>query len=157
MGSMALMGATGQIMKVFIENPAGLAIKHHHDEKSLKFLGTTAMSRAYPYPYGFVLGTTGEDGDNVDCFIITSARLNRGEIVECRAIGLMEQLEDGLVDHNVLATLDGEQAFVDERTQELLSEFVGHVYEHDPSKGISVGQFLNVDAADAFIQLRRDA
>jgi inorganic pyrophosphatase len=143
-------------MKVFVENPGGLAIKHHHDEKSLEFLGTTAVSRAYPYPYGFVLGTTCEDGDNVDCFILTSTRLNRGEIVECRAIGLMEQLEDGLVDHNVLATLDGEQAFVDDLTQELLSEFVSHVYEHDPSKRISVGQFLNANAAEVFIQLRRD-
>jgi inorganic pyrophosphatase len=143
-------------MKVFVENPSGLAIKHHHDEKSLEFLGTTPMSRAYPYPCGFVLGTTGEDGDNVDCFIITSTHLNRGEIVECRTIGLMEQLEDGVVDHNVLATLDGEQAFIDQWTQELLRQFVGHVYDHEPSKRIAVGQFLSAGAADAFIQLRRD-
>jgi inorganic pyrophosphatase len=105
-------------MRVFVENPAGLAIKHHHAEKSLEFLGTTAVSRAYPYPYGFVLGTTSEDGDNVDCFIVTSTRLSRGDIVECHSIGLMEQLEDGLVDHNVLAALSGEQAFVDDKTQD---------------------------------------
>jgi inorganic pyrophosphatase len=54
-------------MKVFIQNEAGSFIKHAHDEKTLEPRGATRVSRAYPFPYGFILGTTADDGLNVDC------------------------------------------------------------------------------------------
>lgn len=95
-------------LKVFIQNEAGSDRKHYHDEKSLEWRRSVRVSRAYPYPYGFVVGTTSADGGNVDCFVITSRPLRMGTIVECEAIGLMEQVEDGDVDHNVLAALQDE-------------------------------------------------
>ena len=52
-------------------------------------------ARQYPFPYGFVLETTNEDGGNVDCFVITPRELKTGQIVDCRPVGLMEQIEDG--------------------------------------------------------------
>ena len=58
-------------MKVFIENEAGSNKKNIFDEKSLEFEKQVDVSRSYPYPYGFVLNTTVEDGDNVDCFVLT--------------------------------------------------------------------------------------
>jgi inorganic pyrophosphatase len=69
--------------------------------------GTMHMSRPYPFPYGFVTGTRIADGDNVDCYILTKDRMAAGTIVECEAIGMLEQLEDGKVDHKVLAALPG--------------------------------------------------
>ncbi len=68
---------------------------------------TVEVSAAYPYPYGFVLGTTGGDGDAVDCFVLTETPLRSGSIVECEPVGLLEQIEDGGVDHKVLAVLAG--------------------------------------------------
>jgi len=55
-------------MKVFIENEAGSNKKNIFDEKSLDFEKQVEVSQSYPYPYGFVLNTTAEDGDSVDCF-----------------------------------------------------------------------------------------
>ena len=52
------------MLRVFIENEAGSATKHHHDEKNLVPLFTEEVSRPFPYPYGFVIGTTSGDGDN---------------------------------------------------------------------------------------------
>ncbi len=95
-------------MKVFIENEAGSFIKHIYDEKMLELKATTRVSRAYPLPYGFVLNTSAEDGDNVDCFVLTTMPLRTGAIVDCSVIGLMEQVEDGEVDHKILAAVRGE-------------------------------------------------
>ncbi len=132
-------------------------MKHSHDEKTLTPKGTARVSRAYPWPYGFVLGTTARDGLNVDCFVLTARPLSTGQIVECEPVGLMEQIEDGQEDHNVLAALLDEEAIVDDKTKQILTEFVVHVFDHIAGKRISVGRFLGRDAALAHILSHRDS
>ena len=97
-------------MRVFIENEAGSRRKNIYDERTLAHLGTVEVSAAYPFPYGFVLGTIGGDGDAVDCFVLTETPLRSGTIVECEPVGLLEQIEDGEIDHKVLAVLPGTDA-----------------------------------------------
>jgi inorganic pyrophosphatase len=82
-------------MKVFMHKEAGWCVKNFYDEKTLTFTGTARVSRAYPLPYGFILNTTGDDGLNVDCFVLTKTSLHTGQIVECDPVGLMEQIGDG--------------------------------------------------------------
>lgn len=134
-------------MRVFVENEAGSVIKHLHDEKSLKLQGTMQVSRPYPFPYGFVLDTTAEDGDNVDCFILTETYLQTGQVVECEPLALMEQIEDGQADHKVLAMLSQDEKALKLIPTAKLTEFVTHVFEHIPGKVISVGEFKDKDAA----------
>jgi len=134
-------------MKVFVENEAGSNVKHLHDEKSLKLSGTTRVSRPYPFPYGFVLSTTAEDGDNADCFILTETALQTGEIVECDPVALMEQIEDGQADHKVLAVLRDDARPIRRIPVSELTEFVTHVFEHIPGKMIAVGEFKDKEAA----------
>ena len=74
-------------MKVFIENEAGSFIKHIYNERTLTLKGTVGVSRAYPFPYGFVPHTSAEDGDSLDCFVLTQA-LRSGQMVECEVLGL---------------------------------------------------------------------
>src|ERR1700689_5505346 len=69
-------------MKVFIQNEAGSFVKHSHEKKLLTLKGEARVSRAYPFPYGFILNTTAEDGDNVDCFVLTREALRTGQVVE---------------------------------------------------------------------------
>jgi inorganic pyrophosphatase len=142
-------------MKVFIQNEAGSFVKHTHDEKTLALKGEAQVSRAYPFPYGFILNTTAEDGDNVDCFVLTRDALRTGQIVECEAIGLMEQIEDGEIDHNVLAVLPGEAVEVNEEVKQTLIEFVGHVFDHIKGKRILIGEFLGYEAAMEYIARHR--
>jgi inorganic pyrophosphatase len=143
-------------MKVFIQNEAGSFIKHSHDEKTLTPKGTMRVSRAYPWPYGFVLDTTARDGLNVDCFVLTARALTTGQIVECEPIALMEQIEDGQEDHNLLAVLPDEEVIVDDRTKQSLTEFVSHVFDHVARKEMRIGRFLGRDAALAHISRHRD-
>jgi inorganic pyrophosphatase len=143
-------------LKVFIENEAGSFVKHLHDEKTLELKGTTQVSRAYPLPYGFILDTSAEDGDNVDCFVLTTRRLRSGEVVDCDPLALMEQIEDGEVDHKILAAMRGEEVELDAKTKRVLIEFASHVFDHVPGKRMQVGEFRDREAAVEYVLRHRD-
>jgi inorganic pyrophosphatase len=130
---------------VFVENPAGARTKHIYDEKRLVLRGTKQVSRPYPFPYGFIVGTTAPDGDSVDCFIIT------GRLVDCGVWGLMEQSEDGIIDHNVLVVPRGEAFDFNDARRRALVEFVEHVFDGEPDKRVTAGRFLDATAARAYI------
>lgn len=138
-------------MKVFIENEAGFSQKNIFNEKTLEYKKTYPVSRPYPYPYGFIIDTTSGDGDNLDCFVITDKKLKRGDLVDCDIIGLMEQIDDGDEDHNVLASLLDEDVIIDTAIKTILTDFVSHVFDHLPNKRVSVAQFLGKVEAEKYI------
>jgi inorganic pyrophosphatase len=164
------------IIQVCIENSAGSKIKNIHDEKTFDFKGSIRVARAYPFPYGFILGTTSEDGGNLDCFVLTNRTLHRGDVVACSVMGLMEQFEDGKPDHNILATLVGESVALTKSVKLELKEFVAEVFntldedtgvrltsseiqdyldgiaQRLKSKKIGTGKFLDVVAALSLIE-----
>jgi inorganic pyrophosphatase len=143
-------------MRVFIENEAGSVRKHVYDERTLMLLRSVEVSAAYPYPYGFVLGTIGGDGAAVDCFVLTQAPLASGAIVDCEPVGLLEQIEDGALDHKVLAALRGEDARVDEAVVARLKTFIAGVFAHVPGKRIEVERLLGRAAAEDYVTKCRD-
>ena len=144
------------IIQVFIENPAGSRTKNIHDEKTLELKDSIPVARAYPFPYGFILGTTNEDGDNLDCFVLTDRALRRGDVIACSVMGLIEQFEDGKQDHKILATLAGESVALTESVKSELKVFVTQVFSDQPGKSISVGEFLDVASALNLIKQCRD-
>ncbi len=62
-------------MRVLIENEAGSRTKNTYDERTLAFVRSAQVSAAYPFPYGFAVGTKSGDGDAVDCFVLTDEPL----------------------------------------------------------------------------------
>lgn len=136
----------------FIENPSGSTIKHVYDEETLELLGTTEASRAYPYAYGFLPGTHAPDGDSVDCFVLTRSSLPSGHQVACTSIALLEQIEDGEIDHNVLAVPEGEPAPDLMEVVQTLRDFIHHVFDHIPGKEMQVGRLLGPAEAIAYIR-----
>ncbi len=88
------------MIQVLIQVTAGSCDKHFYNERTLTYLETRRGCRPYPYPYGFIIGTSAADGDCVDCYLITNDRLTAGTIVECEPVGLLLQDEDGEVDHS---------------------------------------------------------
>ena len=139
-------------MRVFIENEAGSNDKNLFDERTFAHLGTVEISRAYPYPYGFVIGTRSGDGDAVDCFVLTDAPLGSGTTVECELVGLLEQIEDGEIDHKVLAVPLGATATLDNTLRATLTAFVSGVFAHIPGKRMEVGQLLGHAEAEAYVR-----
>ena len=152
-------------MKVFIENEAGSNLKNLYDEKTLVYKETIQVSRTYPYPYGFILNTTNEDGDNVDVFVLTNKKLQQGQIVEVEIIGLMEQFEKAWhseddreeIDHNIISKLPNEDNIkYNQKVKQTLKEFVLHVFDHIRLNKTRVGKFYNQKVAIDFIQKNRD-
>jgi inorganic pyrophosphatase len=139
------------LIKVFVQNEAGSNRKNLHNEKTLEYKETKIVSRPYPYPYGFIPGTDASDGCNLDVFVITKRALKTGQVVDCDVIALMEQFEDGLNDHNVLARLADENVEVTDEIQAVLTEFVLNVFRHIEGKRISVGRFLEAREAELHI------
>ena len=150
-------------IKVFIENETGSDQKNIYNEKTLQYKKTVIISRGYPYPYGFILNTTGGDGDNVDCFVLTKKKLKTGEIIKCKPIAIMKQIESSSTkpgveeeDHNILAVLEDETFEIDDTLKDKLSEFVSHAFDHLPDKKVKVGNFLDEKKAIEYIEKCRD-
>ena len=122
------------MVEVFIQNERGSTHKNLHDEKTLTYRSTVRVSRPYPFPYGFILGTTSGDGDNLDCFVLTTRRLTTGTIIECEPLGLLEQIEDGEEDHNVLAAPSDERVASLEDAVTQLRAFIAHLFDHVPGR-----------------------
>ena len=143
------------MVRVFVQNEAGSCLKNYHDERTLQHLRTASVSHAYPYPYGFIIGTTAADSGCVDCFILTNRALKTGDVVECESVGLMEQFEDGLPDHNILARLLDETPSIGHQVETALTEHVLACFRHVAGTRVTVGRFLGVADAEAHIAAHR--
>jgi inorganic pyrophosphatase len=143
-------------LRVFIENEAGSRTKNLYDQRTLTHLGTVEVSLPYPYPYGFVIGTRSGDGDCVDCFVLTTMVLSSGDTVDCDPIGLLEQVEDGEIDHKVLAAPAGERPVLDDTIVTVLDDFIGGVFAHLPGKRMEIGELLDRSAAEGYVRACRD-
>jgi inorganic pyrophosphatase len=145
------------MIKVCIEVAAGSCDKHLYDERTLEYKGTRRVSRPYPYPYGFIVGTSAADGDGVDCYVITHHKLQAGAIVACEPVGLLEQDEDGEVDHKVLAALPGQNVTLDQALLQELRDFIYAAFAQFPDVRVSVGRILPRGVALQHIQKFRAA
>ena len=144
------------MIKVLIQVAGGSSDRLIYDERTLEYKRTRQGSLPYIYPYGFILGTRAEDGESVDCYIITRESLEAGSIVECEPIGLLEQDEDGEIDHKVLAYLPDQHMDV---TQELLQEmrdFINRLFAAHPDMHVTVGNILLHEEAIQYISDHRE-
>ena len=145
------------MIKVCIQVEAGSRDKRLYNERTLEYKETRRVSRPYPYAYGFIVGTSAADGDNLDCYIITHVNLKAGTIVECEPIGLLEQDEDGEVDHKVLAAMPGQHVETGAGLLQELRDFIYAIFAQFPDMRVSVGRILSREAALDHIRAFRDA
>lgn len=144
------------MIKVCIQVEAGSRDKLVYNERTLEYKETRRVSRPYPYAYGFIVGTIADDGDCLDCYIITHDKLKAGTIVECEPIGLLEQNEDDEVDDKVLAAMPGQHVEVGPELLQELRDFIYAIFAQFPDMRVSVGRILPRQAAFDHIQAFRD-
>ena len=143
------------MIKVCIQVETGSQDKNIYDEKTLTYKETRQVSQPYPYPYGFIIGTSAIDGDCEDCYIITHKNLEAGKIVDCEPIALLEQFEGEEIDHKVLATMPGQEVALDEKLLKELQDFIYAIFAAYPDININVGHILPLEAALSYIQAGR--
>lgn len=142
------------LVSVFIEAEAGSREKGVYDEASFEFRGVRRTLLPYPYPYGFLPGTPGgEDGECLDCYVVTRRALERGRSYEAELVGLLEMREDGEEDHKLVARIPGEEA--DEglprgrALRDELAAFIRGIFRAFPEVRLELGPLLPAAAAEA--------
>src|SRR3954468_15152110 len=83
---------------VIVETPKGSQNKYEYEPRSGSFIlaGVLPAGAVFPFDFGFVPSTLGEDGDPLDVLLLMDAAAFSGCIVYARLIGVIEaeQTED---------------------------------------------------------------
>ena len=87
-----------------VETPRGCGAKFAYDRHiwAFRYERPLPAGIVYPYDWGFIPSTLGEDGDPLDGLLIHSATGVPGLVVRCRLIGMIavEQRQEGRKDRN---------------------------------------------------------
>jgi inorganic pyrophosphatase len=90
--------------RAIIETPKGNRNKFDFDPKTelFKLGGLLPVGMVFPYDFGFIPSTLGEDGDPLDVMIMMEEPGVTGCLVDIRLVGVIEavQTEDGKTESN---------------------------------------------------------
>ena len=77
---------------VVVETPKGSKYKYKFDEEQNRFRVKKILPAglAFPYDFGFIPGTKGDDGDPLDVMIIAEDSYLPGSVIECEIIGAIK-------------------------------------------------------------------
>ncbi len=150
-------------INVFIEIPQGSPIKYELDKKS----GVIFVDRfnytatVYPFNYGFIPGTTAEDGDPVDVLVLSTYAVHPGTVIPSRPIGMLEMEDEAGIDTKILAvpTTKVDPFFakvhdisdLDDTLKQKIKHFFDHYKEIEPGKWVKTKDFLSREKAEAAI------
>src|SRR6201988_4037124 len=93
-----------RICRAIIETPKGCRNKFDYDRDSDLFMlgGLLPEGMLFPFDFGFIPSTLGEDGDPLDIMVLMDAPAHVGCLIDVRLIGVIkaEQTEDGKTETN---------------------------------------------------------
>src|SRR5258707_7449390 len=81
---------------VVVETPRGSAAKLEFDPDLQAFTLSKSLllGLSYPYDWGFIPSTKGEDGDPIDVLVLHDAATSPGLVLKCKIIGVLEVLQN---------------------------------------------------------------
>lgn len=143
-------------VNVLVEIPQGSSIKYELDKETGSIMvdrfAYTAMF--YPFNYGFIPGTSAEDGDPVDVLVISTFPVHPGAVIPSRPIGMLEMEDEEGIDTKILAvpTSKVDPFFsqvkdindIDEMTKNKIQHFFNHYKELEPGKWVKTKRFLGI-------------
>ena len=92
-------------VNAFIEIPKESNVKYEIDEETgiLRVDRILHTAMVYPYNYGFVAGTKGEDGDPLDIMVISKGKFLPNTVISVRPIGLLLMKDEEGVDTKIMS------------------------------------------------------
>lgn len=93
------------MIKVFVEIPKGSQNKYERDKETGEMIldRTLYGPHYFPFEYGFIKDTHGEDGDPLDAVLLTSHPTFPGCVVASEPIGYLEMEDESGIDHKIIA------------------------------------------------------
>ena len=151
-------------IKVFVEIPKGSENKYERNEETGEIMldRTLYGPHYFPFEYGFIQGTKGEDGDPLDVVLLTTHPTFPGCIVQAEVIGYLEMEDEGGIDHKVIAVPIEK---IDPRWKEIqdvkdlgahqraeIKEFFETYKRLEPNKWVKVTDFKSKEEAEKIIE-----
>ncbi len=140
-----------RIYSAVIEAARGSTERARIDVATLNVLRRSQLPVPHPFAYGFLLATRGDDGDEVDCFVITDRPLQPGDTFEGQVAGMMEQFEGEEADHKVLIVEPGASLSLDAELNNKLADFIRGIFRGF-AKPAAPGVLRDAQAAFEFIE-----
>lgn len=149
---------------VFIEISKDSRIKYELDEKTGFLMADRFLYTAmeFPFNYGFIPNSKGEDNDPLDVLLLSSEVVNSGVIVKAKIIGMLEMKDEEGIDTKLIAVpikkidpLYGAYDEVDEiplAVKDKIKHFFDHYKELEPNKWVKTERFLSRDSAVKLIK-----
>jgi inorganic pyrophosphatase len=80
---------------VVVETTRGSAAKLEYDPEMKVFTLSKELllGLTYPYDWGFIPSTKGQDGDPIDALVLHDAATAPGLVLRCKIIGVLEVLQ----------------------------------------------------------------
>ncbi len=153
-------------IKVFVEIPEGSQVKYERNEETGMLMCDRILHTpmSFPFNYGCVLESKGEDGDPTDIVLLASATLVPGVGIKAKLIGMLEMTDEEGVDTKLIAVpiqkvdpLFGtwnDVSDIPQHTKNKIKHFFDHYKDLEPGKFVKTGAFLG--AADAVKVLEAD-
>jgi inorganic pyrophosphatase len=138
---------------VFVEIPKGSHLKFEFDEKlkRIKLDRVLYGPNYFPFEYGFIMDTKGEDGDPLDCVLLSSFPTFPGCILKAKVIGMLEMEDEEGVDTKILAVpvekIDprfkeiNDISDLSEHTKKEIKEFFETYKRLEPGKWVKLKDF----------------
>lgn len=152
---------------VFVEIPKGSQNKYEYDEelRGIKLDRSNYGPMFFPFEYGFIKDTKGEDGDPLDCVLISAFPTFPGCLVSSRVIGVLEMEDEGGIDHKIIALplekVDPRTAHiktiedVPEHAKKEIKEFFENYKNLEPGKWVKLKDFKGQKEAEKLIEEAR--
>src|SRR5438445_2078759 len=92
------------LCRAIVETPKGCRNKFDYDPDTDLFMlaGLLPEGMMFPFDFGFIPSTLGEDGDPLDILVLMDAPAHVGCLIDVRIIGIItaEQTQDGKTESN---------------------------------------------------------
>lgn len=153
---------------VFVEIPKGSRNKYEVDEKTGHIILDRALygEESFPFDYGSIEGTLGEDGDPLDVVLLVSNPTFPGCRVEARVLGYLEMEDEAGVDSKILCAplqkVDHRFSSVEdvaglpEATKQQIRDFFENYKKLEPGKWVKLKDFKDKETAEKIIGEARE-
>jgi inorganic pyrophosphatase len=79
-----------------VEIPKGTSAKYEYDPSGyFRYDRSLTSAMVYPASYGFIPSTFADDGDPLDVLVYNGTPIERGTVVECEVIGVLDMEDEG--------------------------------------------------------------
>lgn len=144
-----------------VEIPKDTNTKYEYNENLEVFELTRCLvsSLKYPINYGFITQTIALDNDPLDVLIFNHDPIDRGSLVKCRPLGILEFEDEGEIDNKLLAVphwspIDRYSKLSDIEGSHLkIYKHFFRIYKLDRSASTKVGEWQN--GSEAFETIRQ--